>query len=140
MEKPPRGGFSFALAPSSFQNREGLAHLRLGQAELPPNLAWRHTGLERGSDRIHLAPSQCRCLIDFLLTRHASSRVTRIVFPVGLPPYPSSLALPRPLAQAFHASLLPGLLPGPTSLTLCPPDAEWPWVNPWEEQVGAKAA
>jgi hypothetical protein len=53
-------------------------------------------------------------------------------FPVRLPPYRSSLALPRPLAQVFHASLFPGLLPGVTNLILCPPDAEWPWADPWD--------
>ena len=133
MEKPPRGGFSLCSLISSFRYREGLAHLRLGQAELPPNSAWRHTGLERGLDRVHLAPGQCRCLTDFLLTS--------FVFPVGLPPYRSSSALPPfPLAQVFHASLLPRLLRGPTNLILCPADAEWPWADPLEEPVGAKAA
>ena len=89
-------------------------------------------GLERRSDRIHLARGQCRCLTDFLLTRS--------VFPVGLPPYRSSLALPRPLAEVFHAFLLPGLLPEPTSLILCPPGAEWPLANPSEEPFCGKAA
>ena len=62
------------------------------------------------------------------------------VFPVGLPPYRFSLALPRPLAQVFHAFLLPGLLPEPTSLILCPPGAEWPLANPSEEPFCGKAA
>jgi hypothetical protein len=44
--------------------REGLADLRLGQAELAANSAWRHTGLERGSNRIHLALGQCRRMTD----------------------------------------------------------------------------
>jgi len=59
---------SFTLS-SSLRDREGLADLLLGQAELAANSAWRHTGLERRSDRIHLARGQCRCLTDFLLTR-----------------------------------------------------------------------
>jgi hypothetical protein len=50
------------------------------------------------------------------------------------------LALPRPLAQVFHASLFPGLLPGVTNLILCPPDAEWRWADPLKESVCAKAA
>jgi hypothetical protein len=130
--KAASGRLFLCARSSSFRYREGLAHLRLGQAELPPNSAWRHTGLERGLDRVHLAPGQCRCLTDFLLTS--------FVFPVGLPPYRSSLALPRPLAQVFHASLLPRLLRGPTNLILCPADAESPWADPLEEPVGAKAA
>jgi hypothetical protein len=40
----------------------------LGQAELPANSAGRHTGLERGSNRIPLALGQCLRLTDLLLT------------------------------------------------------------------------
>jgi hypothetical protein len=69
--------------------------LLLGQAELAANSAWRHTGLERRSDRIHLARGQCRCLTDFLLMR--------LSFPWGC----RRIGLRRPYRVLWHRSSTP---------------------------------